>query len=46
MFASPNRDKYAEDLLRGIIEKFDCFRSNILCLMKIAYFEALLRMED
>lgn len=46
MFASPNRDKYAEDLLRGIIEKIIVFRSNITVPDENAYFEALLRMED
>lgn len=46
MFASPNRDKYADDLLRDIIEKIIVFRSNVTMPSENAYFEALLRMED
>ncbi len=46
MFASPDRDKYADDLLRGIIEKIIAFRSNITLPDEDAYFDALVRMEE
>lgn len=46
MFASDDRDKYADDLLRDIIEKVIVFRSNITMPDEDAYFEALIRMED
>lgn len=46
MFASPDRDKYADDLLRGIIEKIIAFRSNITLPDEDAYFDTLVRMEE
>lgn len=46
MFASQDRDKYADDLLRGIIEKIIIFRSHITLPDETAYFEALVRMEE
>ncbi len=46
MFASEDRDKFADDLLRNIIENIIAFRSSIKIPDENLYFDALARMEE